>query len=128
MRSQGVRRSGGPYLGGRPFTFTWEGARVVKDVDDSVFDALEKLAAEIRAWEQANLHEDTREMKEKSFAIVTIRAGRRTLIWGSDANHTIWHEYGTRWYKAHPQFREIGKIFIPRVTPTLQAALKARGH
>lgn len=127
MRQGGVRRAGGPYKGGKTFRFIWEGARVTKQVDDATFDALKELAAEIEAWMQANLHVKTGEMKEKSFAAVTIKSGRRVLTWGSDAQHTLWHEFGTRWYPAHPQFREIGKLFIPRVTPTLKAALAKQG-
>jgi hypothetical protein len=126
-----LRRAGGPYLGGSPFRFTWEGARFTKAVDESVKEALDVLSDQIRATLKAELHRwpkhTVHHLADDSFAIVTIRAGRRTLILGSEAPYALWHEYGTRWYQAHPQIREIARRYIDKITPTLRAASAKRG-
>ncbi len=98
--------------------FTWQGATVKQQINADVNRALNDLASEIRAFMQGYLHEITGRMKRESFAYVEIRGGKRTLVVGSDAPYTLFHEL-----RYHAQFREIADTFAPKVTPTLQKAL-----
>jgi hypothetical protein len=126
------RQAGGP--GRTGYHLTWEGARFTKMVDDSVVDALEELGADILDDLHATLHVWTGEMRDKAFAEVELRGvgQRRTLVFGSDAPHTIYHELG--WHRAngasfegHPQIREIADRWVPKFTPMLRDAVKKQG-
>lgn len=106
----------------------------MKDIDDSVADALDELASDVLEDMHASLHVWTGEMVEKAFAEVTLSGigQRRTMVFGSDAPHTIYHELG--WHRGnasfegHPQIREIADRWVPRFTPILRSIVKARGY
>jgi hypothetical protein len=79
-------------------------------------------------------HVLTGEMVQRAFAEVTLSGvgNRRTMVFGSAAPHTIYHELG--WHKSngsfegHPQIREVADRWVPRFTPILREAVKKRGY
>lgn len=126
------RQAGGP--GKTPYRLTWEGARFLKDIDQAVADALDELANDVLEDMHSTFHVLTGEMVEKAFATVTLSGveNRRTMVFGSAANHTLWHELG--WHKAngsfegHPQIREVADRWVPKFTPILRNIVKSRGY
>lgn len=113
-QSVGSRSSGGGYK------FTWRGATVRREVDDNVQRAMEQLQKDILAYLHSTLHVYTGQMNAMAFAEIKVETGgKRTLVAGSDAPHTLFHE--TRY---HPQLRETLDEFAPRVSEYMRAAFK----
>lgn len=104
-------------------THTWQGATVTQAVDRAVEAALAGRAAAARAALSSELHRDSGQMAEQSFAEVGVSGGKRQLRLGSAAPHTAYHELGTSNYPAHPQIRAIADRIAPTISPAIRAAL-----
>jgi len=102
------------------YKLTWRGAIVLKTINDDINRAMENLRQDIEQYLHSNLHKWTGQMADEAFAELTIvTSGKRTLSVGSDAPHTLYHEF-----RYHPQLREALDIWAPKVTQYLQAALR----
>jgi hypothetical protein len=118
-----TRRASGP----GKYTLRWEGATVLKHLEEAARAGMEAEKRHVEAAEQSELHVWTGEMKEKSFAIVEVRGTKRVLLVGSDAPHTIYHEERATNYTPHPQFHQLMDQHAPHVTQEIRKAVAARG-
>lgn len=102
------------------YKFTWRGATVLREINSNVDRAMVRLQREVLAYLKTNLHEYTGQMRREAFAEVRAETGgKRTLVAGSDAPHTLFHEF-----RYHPQLRETLDTFAPKVTQYLQDAFR----
>ena len=111
-----LRQTGGG--GGPNWKMVWEGSRVAAQVRTGSQAGLNQLAAEIRAWLQANLHVVTGDMVGRSFANVRIVGDRITIDAGSGSDHAFWHEV-----RFHPQFRQCMDIFAPKISAAIRGGI-----
>lgn len=121
-----LRASGGPGKAGG-FKFTWRGAAVAASIRALAAQAMDDEAAEILADLQASIHKVTGEMAAMAFADVEIRGGKRTIVAGSDSEHAVYEELGTRFRPGHPIIRGVMDRHAPHLTQRL-AALAAGGR
>lgn len=124
-----VRSAGGP--GGRGgFRFTWNGAKVIKDIEDAQASMARQLQQDILQYLYTTLHRwpkhdyrRGRRMAELAFVEVYFTpAGYLAVRWGSDAPWTVYHEF-----RYHPQLRETADIFLPQVAERLRASMQQAG-
>lgn len=102
------------------YKLTWRGATVAKQIDEDVAAAMEELRRDILSYLHSNLHIYTGQMNREAFAEIKVtQGGKRTLVVGSDAPHTIFHEF-----RYHAQLREALDEWAPKVTQYLQAAFR----
>lgn len=102
------------------YKLTWRGATVLRQIDANIDQAMENLRDDIEQYLQSNLHRWTGQMADESFAELTYETGKkRTLRVGSDAPHTLYHEF-----RYHPQLREALDMWAPKMTQYLQAAFR----
>lgn len=114
-----ARRAGGP--GGRGgFRFSWNGSRVVGQITANVQNAAEALARDLEAYLHATLHRDTGEMADRAFAVVSVSGTRIVVRAGSDAAHTVYHEF-----RYHPQLRQAMDLWAPKIAAYLRSAMRA---
>lgn len=113
-----VTQAGGP-RGRGGFRFRWDGARVVAATTTQTLSAAQQLASDLEAYLRSTLHRDTGEMADRSFARVDASKTRIVVVAGSDANHTVYHEF-----RYHPQLRQTMDLWAPRVASYLRAVMR----
>jgi hypothetical protein len=106
--------------------FRWNGPALIAAKDGAVKDALGKLADDIDAHLASELHVWTGEMRDMRFAEVDERGDNPEVVFGSDSEHTIFHELFATNYTPHSQIRESGDLFSAQLGPRIAAAFKAR--
>ncbi len=112
------RSSGGP--GGRTsFRQTWEGSRVRAQITSGVNQAMSQMANDLEDYLHATLHRDSGEMADKAFATVEAVGDRIVVRAGSDAEHTVYHEF-----RYHPQLRSSMDIWAPKISAYVRAAAR----
>lgn len=116
-----VTRAGGPYGRGN-FRTTWRGATVLQQWQAQIQAGMERVAAETLAELTSTLHRVSEEMADNAFATVAVRGTKRTIVAGSTAPHTAYHELGTTTFEGHPQIRGVVDRQAPRVTQSIAAA------
>lgn len=105
-------------LGNRQsYRTTWNGDAVQKRVAESVLREMESLASLIEGYLRSTLHRWTGEMSDKAFAEVDVEGSRIIIRFGSDAEHTFWHEV-----KYHAQIRDSADIWMPKLAALVTAA------
>jgi hypothetical protein len=115
-----LRRAGGP---GQQFRYTWQGGRIAaqlqaaiaQGMEDEAKEIAEDLKATLHRWPESPIHY----LAEDSFAVVEVRGGRRTLVLGSDAPYTVYHELEP---DNHPQIREMADKHAPHITQRIKEA------
>lgn len=115
-----LRQAGGP-SGRGSFRFVWNGSRLRAEVSIEVQAAMQRLAADLESYLRATLHRDTGEMAERSFANVEVSGDRIIVRAGSDAAHTIYHEF-----RYHPQLRQTLDEWAPKISGYLRAVARGR--
>lgn len=113
-----VRQAGGP-SGRGSYRFRWDGARVVSQVTAQAQSAADDLARDLEAYLRANLHRDTGQMADESFADVSVSGSRIVIRAGSDAGHTLFHEL-----VYHPQLRQTMDEWAPKIASYLRAKMR----
>jgi hypothetical protein len=104
----------------------WQGPAVLRLLNGAARAGMERRASVIAGRLRSELHRDTGEMAESSFAEVRQEGSRLVLSAGSDAEHTAYHELGTSRYPAHPQIRTICDQEFPRVLGDIAAEVGGR--
>lgn len=118
-----ARTAGGPYGRGN-FRTTWNGATVLQQWQAQIQAGMETVAAETLAELISTLHRVSGEMADNAFATVAVRGTKRTIVAGSTAPHTAYHELGTTTFEGHPQIRKIIDQTAPKLTQHIAAARK----
>lgn len=115
------RLAGGP--GGRGnFRVTWQGATVLRAIDQATQRAMDAEASEVLSDLVLSIHRKSGEMAEKAFAVVEIRGGKRALVAGSEADHAVYEEI------RHPQIRKVMDRHVGHVPPRIREALGGGGR
>ena len=116
-----ARQFGGP--GGR-FGFSWNGPALVRGKFRAERRAAERVRSELEAYLKSTLHVQTGEMRDKSFVEIVQTDIETTLVAGSDAPHTAYHELGTAHFAGHPQLRQAMDLFGPRFKTAVEREVR----
>lgn len=109
------RRYAGPNRAGGIFHYTSRFPIVMQQIDDATASMMRQLGQDILIWLRTNLHRWTGEMAREAFAEVFAESGEIRVRFGSDTDHTFWHEV-----VYHPQMRECADLFGPQIGERLQ--------
>lgn len=118
--ASGFRRYAGPNRAGGIFHYTSRFDVVMRQIDDAQTSMMRQLAHDIEIWLHSNLHRWTGEMAKEAFSEVYAENGQLIVRFGSDTDHTFWHEV-----VYHPQMRECADLFGPQIGDRLRGVLES---
>lgn len=118
-----AQSAGGP-RGRGGYRYTWRGGRVRQDVLGALDAAFDTASTRAKAEAQARAHVWTGQMQAEVFATAEVRGGRRALVVGSNAPHTV---YEVAKGGDHDFLRPTIDSVAPQLAPMLRAEIAARG-
>lgn len=120
------RQAGGPYTGQGAFRFSWQGAKILGEIDAAVQQAMEETAAAVKAEAQSRARVKTGAMRDSINATVSATgSGRRKIVAWIGVHYGIYNELGTSRMSAQPMLRPAIDLEAPRLRERIRAALRS---